>query len=412
MMNTTEDTSVVEDEGQGVRDLAAAPPLETTRLIHKEMGVALAVARRHVAPPDGRNRQPLRIRSAEASTLLGRSAAWLRSATEELGIGPETAGEYRALGPEEMRAIRKAKLPQFDPTGERRPFVLAVANQKGGVGKTTTAINLVQDMASRGYRCLIVDLDPQSSMTASFLVDRGDGELVSDADLGLDKEGTAYSVMTGQVRTFEGLIRRTHWPTIDIVPSAPDLSHMVTSIATMIQDGERDFWGGLMAATRSLSVEDYDLVVLDTTPSVSLDIIQVSLAADAMLIPLPMRMLDIESGKAMMGVLSDWFPILAKHYRFGMRWMRFLVTQYVASSTSEAKARMLCRRVLGDLLLESAIPRMAALERGSGGAPSIWETPPVKPKSVAASARAAREQLRKSHDEILEMITSVQGVGA
>lgn len=391
-------------EAAMLANLHQIPPVQALPFLHDEIARSLRIIRQVVAPPDGRSRAPLSLRAGEAAKLLGRSPTWLRKVTVELKLTADEQDRYREISPSEMTLIRRSKLPPFNPTGEGRPFVLAFANQKGGVGKTTTALNFAQDMASRGFRVLVLDLDPQSSMTASFLIDRGDGELLSDAEMAFTEADTAAAVMEGESRDLRSLIRKTHWPTIDIVPSSPDLSQMVLNIAVKLMEAQTSFWPALRDATNELTTEEYDFVVIDTTPAVTLDIVQISLAADGLIIPLPMRNLDIESARAMMAVLKRWLPDLDRNLGLRLKWLRFLNTQFRAGSVGEARNETVLQRALGHMFLPHRVPRLEALERSSAGAPSIWEQPPKSPRTAAVAARDAREVVRAVNDDILALV--------
>src|SRR5690606_19879455 len=206
------------------------------------------------------------------------------------------------------------------------PFVLVVFNQKGGVGKTTTSSNLVQDLGSRGYRVLIVDMDPQASMTSSWLVEDGKGGLASQAALDIDVNDTAAPIMIGEVSNFDGVIRKTHWENVDIVPSHPDLSEGGLQMVEQLAEGKRDFWVSFRDACNSLTTDRYDIVVVDTAPALWLDAVEIALAADGLLIPVPARNLDIESARSFVYTIEKWLSQLNNTYPVGLNWIRFLMT--------------------------------------------------------------------------------------
>ncbi len=384
------------------------PALEALRHTAANLGQLVDVMRRYSAPPTGLNREPLRFKIGEAAKQLGRSVTWVREAALELGLGRDPGSdEMRTFGQEDLAKMRRAKGLGPLPPKDSCPFVLVVSNQKGGVGKTTTSNGLVQDLASRGYRILVVDMDPQASMTNSWLLrDRETGKLTNEGDANLGYEDTAATVMTGEILSFDSIIRQTHWANVDIVPSHPDLVEGAMTLVSLFGEKQQSaaFWIAFRDACRRLSTERYDIVVIDTAPALGLDSIEIALAADGLLIPVPPRNLDIESAKSFIRTLSSWLDILSRRYTVELKWFRFLMTQHQKASQSEMRNQVLMEDYLGPLLLESFVPRMEALERASAASPSVYEVPPSMPKSAGSSARNARAGLRNVHTEIFDLI--------
>ena len=155
------------------------------------------------------------------------------------------------------------------------PRILAVANRKGGVGKTTTTINVATAMAAAGKKVLVIDLDPQGNASTS---------------MGIDKKGSmpsSYNVLLGSCRLTDAVVW-TEIPGFSIVPSSPDLA---AAEIELVDVTKREF--ALKTALAKEAV-NYDYILIDFPPSLSLITINALVAADAVIIPLQCEFLALE----------------------------------------------------------------------------------------------------------------------
>jgi chromosome partitioning protein len=154
------------------------------------------------------------------------------------------------------------------------PRIIAIANQKGGVGKTTTAINLATAMAATKKRVLIVDLDPQGNASTGFGVERR------------DRAVSSYQVLLGEARLDEAVVV-TGIPNLWLVPSSVDLSGAEIEL---VDAPNRE--GRLKEATRSLTA--YDYILIDCPPSLNLLTLNALVAAHAVMVPLQCEFFALE----------------------------------------------------------------------------------------------------------------------
>ena len=156
------------------------------------------------------------------------------------------------------------------------PRIITIANQKGGVGKTTTAINLATALAAIGERVLILDVDPQGNASTGLGIDRRNREISS------------YDVITGGASVAEATVR-TAVPNLGVVPSTLDLLGVEMEIAGMPDRAHK-----LRKALRQGDTGGVSYVIIDCPPSLNLLTLNAMAAADSVLVPLQSEFFALE----------------------------------------------------------------------------------------------------------------------
>lgn len=145
--------------------------------------------------------------------------------------------------------------------------VIAVTNQKGGVGKTTTSVNLSACLAYKGKRVLVVDCDPQGNTTSGFGIDKDSYEL-SVYDCLIDSENAQKAVL------------RTKYGNLSVIPSSPELSAAEIELAS---EEKREY---ILSEALNKIKKDYDYIIIDSPPALGMLSINIMTASDSVLIPI------------------------------------------------------------------------------------------------------------------------------
>ena len=225
-------------------------------------------------------------------------------------------------------------------------IIYALANQKGGVGKTTTAINLAACLAEAGQRALVVDLDPQANAT-SGLGERANGH-------------STYDLLDGA--PLRELVRHTRFANLDLVPSKPDLAGAAVELARH-EDGETYLRSGLEEAR-----EGYRFVFLDCPPSLGPLTVNALAAADKVLVPVQAEYYALEG----LAQLVSSVELVRRRLNPPLEIGGVLLTMVDGRTRLAADVSAEVRRHFGELVFRTTVPRSVRLaEAPSHGLPAI-----------------------------------------
>ncbi len=207
-----------------------------------------------------------------------------------------TTGSRREFTLSEARAwIRSYRKDKLRPAGAEA-ITIAISNFKGGVGKTTTAMTLAQGLTLLGHRVLVIDTDPQGSLTTLF-------GILPDTEI--TETDTILPLALGEETSIRYAIRPTYWDGIDLVAAAPCLFGAEFALpARQTQEPGFEFWNVL-----NLGIDDvrgeYDVIVIDSPPSLSYITINAIMASNGLVMPLPPNALDYASASQFWNLFSD-----------------------------------------------------------------------------------------------------------
>jgi chromosome partitioning protein len=257
--------------------------------------------------------------------------------------------------------------------------VLAVSNQKGGVGKTTTAINLGTALAAIGERVLIVDMDPQGNASTGLGVPRE------------TRRVTIYDVVVDQ-RSIDDAAVQTTVPGLWIVPADADMSGVEIELS---QADRRSYRLRDALRAHDDGPTAYDYVLIDCPPSLNLLTLNAMAAADAVLVPLQCEFFALEGLSQLMRTID-----MVKHsLNPSLEIQGLVLTMYDRRSALSGQVANDVRAHFGDKVYESVIPRnVRVAEAPSFGKPALIYD--LKCAGSQAYLRLAREVVKRERQRL------------
>ncbi len=229
------------------------------------------------------------------------------------------------------------------------PRIIAIANRKGGVGKTTTTVNVATAISATGKKVLVVDLDPQSNASTS---------------LGVDKHSnmpSSYNLIIGET-SLKQTIAPTSIPNLFLVPACPDLAGAEIEL---IDKEKREF---CLRKTISNYANDFDYVLIDCPPSLSLITINALVAADAVIVPLQCEYLALEGITDLIGNIN----LIKRKFNPKLELQGVVLTMYDGRNNLTQMVEEDVRSYFGNKVYNTVIPRNVKVsEAPSHGKPVI-----------------------------------------
>ncbi|MEP6781207.1 MAG: AAA family ATPase [Gemmatimonadaceae bacterium] len=255
--------------------------------------------------------------------------------------------------------------------------ILAIANQKGGVGKTTTSVNLAASLAVAEQRTLLIDADPQGNATSGVGVPR--------EDVGIN----TYDVLLGEKTLAEALHRGVHFRHLDVLPATPDLAGAEVELVDLPDRVNR--MKDALAGVR----EQYDYVLIDCPPSLGLITLNMLVAADAVIIPLQCEYYALEGLSQLLGTVQR----VQEAMNPALEVDGVLLTMYDARLNLSRQVAADAREHFGDRVYTTVIPRNIRLaEAPSFGKPIVvYDVASVGAQAYMAVAKEIMQQNENRH---------------
>ena len=258
------------------------------------------------------------------------------------------------------------------------PRIIAVANQKGGVGKTTTAINLGAALAKTGQRVLIIDLDPQGNASTGLGVSSGSRRL------------TTYDVIIENAELAKA-IQPTRQEGMQLIPATVDLS---SADLELVGKERRSFL--LRGALRPTVLRELgiDYVLIDCPPSLSLLTINAMVASHSILVPLQSEFFALEGLSQLMLTVRE----VRQTANPNLRIEGVLLTMHDLRNRLAQQVEADARETLGDLVFQTVIPRNVRVSEAPSYALPVLDYDPASKGAQAYAALA--EEVRRNHTAV------------
>jgi chromosome partitioning protein len=250
--------------------------------------------------------------------------------------------------------------------------VLAVTNQKGGVGKTTTAINLAAGIALRKFKTLLIDLDPQSNASIAFFEPS-------------DIQSSMYDVFTDRPTDMASVIRPTKDPSLFVAPSRLALAKLEQQLA-----GQFDAPFKLKDALTPI-LQDYQYIVIDTPPALGILTVNALVAATHLLVPIQAAYFAIEGTDD----LLETFGRIRSRPNPALKILGVVITLFDKRTNISRDTHEQIRAVFGSALFKTRISKNVRLEESPAYKETIFS---YAPKSPGA------EEYRKLAQEVLQRV--------
>ena len=324
--------------------------------------------RRRMLAPDAIKRPPI-FSVSQLASLCGIDKGQV---SYRIGKGDLPTGQMNDRGSRREFSLQDARLwvqhyraANLRPEGARA-VTIAIGNFKGGVSKTTTAMVLAQGLSLRGHKVLAVDADPQGSLTTLF-------GIMPDTEVTEDQ--TIAPLVYGETTSIRSAIQSTYWPGVDLVAASSSLfSAEFVLPSRQLKDPSFQFWDVLNLGLEDVR-DDFDIIIIDTPPSLSYVTINAFMAADALIVPLPPNALDFASSAQFWSLFSDLASNLVENAGItkAFDFIHVLLARVDSADVASDVVRSWIIATYGEKVLPVEIPKTAVTSSSSAEFGTVYD---------------------------------------
>lgn len=254
--------------------------------------------------------------------------------------------------------------------------IVSIANQKGGVGKTTTSINLSTILAKKGKKILMIDADPQGNASSGIGVDREDIEL------------SVYDVLIND-KPIDDVVKKTNIKNLDICPSNINLAGAEVELVSVMSREHR------LKEKLDMVKDNYDFIIIDCPPSLGLITLNAFTASDSVLIPVQCEYYALEG----LGQLLNTISLVKKHLNKDIEIEGALLTMYDIRTNLSNQVVKEVKKYFNDKVYKNVIPRNVKLsEAPSYGMPiSVYDP---RSKGAKSYEKFVKEFLKNNEGDL------------
>ncbi|MFN2350190.1 MAG: AAA family ATPase, partial [Thioalkalivibrio sp.] len=311
-----------------IRELGLAATVRTERIERASPMAADVVSARALADLDTLLGFADRHMAATGEALFPKGENWEKEVETEL---------IKVLHDPTPSSCASQEYPVPDPSQQSAPRIIAIANQKGGVGKTTTTINLGAALADTGARVLIVDLDPQGNASTGLGIEAG------------ARNATTYDFLLDEV-VLGDVVQPTAHERLTIIPATVDLS---SADIELLSNEKRSFLLHDALRQTDMTTLTLDYILIDCPPSLNLLTVNAMVAAHSVLVPLQGEFFALEGLSQLMLTIRE----VRQNANPSLRIEGVLMTMVDSRNNLSAQVEADARENLGDLVFQTRIPR-------------------------------------------------------